>query len=226
MSAPPVLLVHGFASSFEREWRQPGWVELLRDAGREVIGVDLLGHGTSTKPHDPHAYSSMDAELLRALDGSATVDAVGFSLGARLLLKAALGAPSKFNRLVLGGVGENLFRRDDNDRLLRAIAGDCDTADVTIRAFARFATAPGNDPDALVACLRANHEPLDPTRLALLDLPVLVVLGDRDFAGPAKPLIDALRHAELVELCGVDHLATPGDFGFIDAALRFLEATP
>ena len=41
----PVLLVHGWGSSFERTWVATGVSALLEDAGREVIGVDLLGHG-------------------------------------------------------------------------------------------------------------------------------------------------------------------------------------
>jgi hypothetical protein len=53
---------------------------------------------------------------------------------------------------------------------------------------------------------------------------VLVVLGDKDFAGPADPLVDALPDARLVTLRNVDHFATPKDFGFIDAALDFLGA--
>ena len=42
---PAVLLVHGFASSAEHNWRQPGWLDLLAEAGRETIAVDLLGIG-------------------------------------------------------------------------------------------------------------------------------------------------------------------------------------
>src|SRR5215218_8867716 len=41
----PVVLVHGWGGSFEATWRAPGWEALLEDAGRRVIGVDLLGHG-------------------------------------------------------------------------------------------------------------------------------------------------------------------------------------
>ena len=40
--APPVALVHGFTSSFSRNWEQTGWVEILREMGREVIGAVLL----------------------------------------------------------------------------------------------------------------------------------------------------------------------------------------
>jgi hypothetical protein len=57
-------------------------------------------------------------------------------------------------------------------------------------------------------------------------VPVLVVLGDRDFAGPADPLVDALPDGTRCNLRGVDHFATPKDFGFLDAALSFLDAQP
>src|SRR5579859_1149770 len=43
MEQLPVLLVHGFASSAEHGWREPGWVDLISEGGRDVIAVDLLG---------------------------------------------------------------------------------------------------------------------------------------------------------------------------------------
>ena len=106
----PVLLVHGFASSFERNWREPGWVDLLQDEGRQVIGVDLLGHGRADKPHDPAAYSTLEQDVAGALPADGAVDAIGFSLGAQLLLRVAAVDPGRFRRLVVGGVGENVFR--------------------------------------------------------------------------------------------------------------------
>jgi pimeloyl-ACP methyl ester carboxylesterase len=66
--------------------------------------------------------------------------------------------------------------------------------------------------------------PLLPDELAGVDLPVLVVLGDRDFAGPADPLVAALPNVRFVALHGGDHFGTPKDFRFIDAALEFLRA--
>jgi pimeloyl-ACP methyl ester carboxylesterase len=67
---------------------------------------------------------------------------------------------------------------------------------------------------------------MTPEELGGVRVPVLVVLGDQDFAGPAQPLLDALPDATLVVLEGIDHLATPMNFGFIDAALGFLGALP
>jgi pimeloyl-ACP methyl ester carboxylesterase len=218
------LLVHGFASSFVRNWREPGWVDLLEEEGREVIGVDLLGHGTADKPHDPGAYAQMERGVAAALPAAGQVDAVGFSLGGRLLLEVAAAAPDRFRRLVLAGVGENLFRKLDLEPSARAMeTGVAQEGDPAVaQAFARFGQAPGNDPAALAACLRRPSGPLDPQCLASVACPVLVVLGDRDYASPADRLLAALPDARLTTLRDTDHFGTPKDFRFLDAVLEFL----
>jgi pimeloyl-ACP methyl ester carboxylesterase len=220
----PVLLVHGFASSFERNWREPGWVDVLEEEGRKVIGVDLLGHGESAKPTDPSAYESLETCVLEALPASGAVDAVGFSLGGQLLLRTAALRPSSFRRIVLGGVGDNAFASGDSEPAARAIEegrpGEADHP--SAGAFARFAQAPGNEPAALAACLRRRHRPLTDEEVRQVTVPVLVVLGDRDFAGPADRLMAGLPDARLRTLAGADHFGTPKDFRFIDAAMDFL----
>ena len=223
MTAPHVLLVHGFASSYERNWREPGWVDILADEGREVIGLDLPGHGTADKPHDPEAYGNMGSAVLGALPDE-QVDAIGFSLGGQLLLRVAAEHPGRFRRIVVGGVGDNIFRHDDPEAAARAIeSGEAADGDPGVaQAFAVFAKAPGNDPAALAACLRRPRAAVTPGELAGVTVPVLVVLGDRDFAGPADKLIEALPDARLAPLAGADHFGTPKDFRFIDAAMDFL----
>jgi pimeloyl-ACP methyl ester carboxylesterase len=221
MPGPPVLLVHGFATSAERTWRDNGWIDLLHDAGRDVIAVDLLGHGTAEKPHDPAAYERIE-ELVAERLPSEPVDAIGFSMGARLVLTLAAEDPSRFNRIVTSGVGANLFRREGHDLIAEAVAGRGDAENPVAQYFAGLALQPGQDREALTACMQAPRPPLDDGRLSKVTVPVLVVLGDNDFAGPADPLVEALPDARLVTLRNVDHFATPKDFGFIDAALDFL----
>ncbi len=224
MADEPVLLVHGFASSFERNWREPGWVDLLEEEGHVVIGMDLLGHGSSEKPTEPEAYAGLERSVQDALPASGRVDAIGFSLGGRLLLGLASESPERFRRIVVGGVGDSLFTTSDPEPVARAIeAGQPDDGDPpSAGAFARFAQAPGNDSAALAACMRRPPRPLTEEDLAGADVPVLVVLGDRDFAGPADRLVAALPQARLVSVSGADHFGLPKDFRFLDAALGFL----
>jgi pimeloyl-ACP methyl ester carboxylesterase len=224
MADVPVLLVHGFASSFQRNWREPGWVDLLEEEGRQVIGVDLLGHGEADKPTDPQAYAFLERSVTDQMPPSGQVDAIGFSLGAQLLLRVASGAPERFRRLVVAGVGENVFAASDSDAVARAIeSGERDlSGHEAAGAFVRFAAGSDNDPAALAACMRRPSTPLTESELARITVPVLVVLGDRDFVGSADRLMKALPSAQLASLSGADHFGTPKDFRFVDAALEFL----
>jgi pimeloyl-ACP methyl ester carboxylesterase len=72
--------------------------------------------------------------------------------------------------------------------------------------------------------MRRMHAAVTEDDVARVTLPVLVVLGDKDFAGPADRLMAALPDARLVTLRNTEHFATPRSFGFIDASLDFLAA--
>ena len=227
MRNQPVVLVHGVGSSFEHGWRAGGWVDLLGDADRPVVPIDLLGHGTADAPHDPAAYAHLDATLEATLPAG-EVDAIGFSLGAQLLLRIASRTPERFGRLVLIGIGENMFRTDGTETLAAAFESEttADPDDLTIRLFVQLARSAGNDPLAIAACLRRESEPFTPADAARVTCPTLVIIGDRDFAGPPEPLVEALPDAQLVMLRGVDHFRAPSEFDCIDAALEFIEAVP
>jgi pimeloyl-ACP methyl ester carboxylesterase len=235
---PPVVLVHGWGGSFAETWERTGFTMLLADAGRQVIGVDLLGHGNAPKPHEPDAYGDLGARIVEAITeqtGSpdTVVDAIGFSLGAMTLLRTAIGQPGRFHRLVLAGVGRNVFERDEaaTREIVEAIEAGSNTADAgsgnRARLFAQYAHRPGNDPVALAAIMqRAPSAPIVAADLAVVTCPVLVAIGDQDFAGPADPLVDALPDARQRVLRRTDHFATPESFDFIDATLEFLDAIP
>jgi pimeloyl-ACP methyl ester carboxylesterase len=224
----PVMLVHGWGGSFTSTWQRSGFTALLADADRPVIPVDLLGHGTAPKPHDPEAYADLTERVVAGL-GDQPVDAVGFSLGALTLLRTAISQPGRFRRLVLAGIGRNVFERDDSgtQRILAALEGTAPPEDNISRLFAQYATQPDNDVQALAAVLRRPPgEVLTAQHLARVTCPVLVVLGDKDFVFPADELVAALPRATCTVLKNVDHFATPEAFGFIDAALEFLDAVP
>jgi pimeloyl-ACP methyl ester carboxylesterase len=220
----PVVLLHGFATSSARTWGENGWLDLLGDAGRRTVPIDLLGHGTADRPHDPAAYADLEGWVGERLPTDrGPVDAVGFSLGARLLLGLAADRPARFRRIVTLGVGRNLFEASNSDAILRALEQGTDPENPAAAYFARLAGHPDADRAALAACLRTPLRLLTAEDCARVTAPVLVVIGARDFAGPGEPLAEALPDARLVVLPGADHFSTPKDFGAIDATLRFLE---
>lgn len=223
MTLPRVLLAHGFLSSFELNWRETGFADLLADMGREVIPFDFPGHGSAEKPHDPAAYADLPGCIDDALPPGEAIDAVGFSMGAVQLLHLATRTPERFRRLVLAGIGENVFEPQDASSIADAIESGIEPEDNAAgKFFVQSSKIPGNDPLALAACMRRMHRPLTEDDLAKVELPVLVVLGDKDFAGPADRLVAALPDARLVMLRNTEHFATPRSFGFLDAALEFL----
>lgn len=220
--APPVVLVHGFGTSYDLTWVANGWVDLLGDEGREVIGVDLLGHGTAPKPHDESAYDDLGARVVEAMPSQGQVDAIGFSLGAKTLLKVVAAQPDRFRSLVLAGVGANLFRSDDYSAVVEAVRAGEDGGNPALGYFSGLAQIPGNDREALAACMANGGGRVTAEELAAVTCPVLVVLGENDFVAPADQLIDSLADARLVTLPRTDHARTPKSFEFIDAALEFL----
>lgn len=230
-SSETVVLVHGWGGSFESTWQRNGFTALLEDAGKRVIGVDLLGHGSAPKPHDPAAYADLTERVVEALPPE-PVAAIGFSLGALTLLRTAIRSPERFDRLVLAGIGRNVFDRDHSGAAaiadgLRALIDGADPAslDQTARLFAQYAQQPGNDPRALLAVMErpAGFE-IDSAGLAAVTCPVLVVVGEQDFVHPGDELAGAFPDGRLITLPRTDHFATTESFGFFDAALEFVGA--
>ena len=217
--APPVLLVHGFASSAEHNWQHPGWLDLLADCGRETIAIDLPGHGTAPKPA---GYENVEGHVAAAVAGREPVDAIGFSAGAHVLLRLAADQPGRFRRLALLGIGRGVLEPADSEHIVAALTGEPDPEDVTGMVFRRLADGLGNDRDALIAFLRRPQRPLTQADLARITTHVLVVLGDQDPGGPGDGLVAALPDARLVTLRGVDHFGTPADVRCMQAVLGFL----
>jgi len=226
---PPLVMVHGWGGSHQETWQKSGVEQLLTESGRTVIGVDLLGHGTAAKPHDPAAYSDISEPIRTAIGArSSTVDAVGFSLGAIALLHAATVNPNYFRRLMLVGIGNGVLDEHDpseTQRIVGGIEGTSATDDVLARQFGNYAKKTSNDPSALKAVLlRPRSKPFDSKDLKKVSARVSVVIGDRDFVLPADRLIESFENCELTILKNCDHFATPENFGFIDRLLEFFGA--
>ena len=225
-SNAPVVLIHGWGGNFIDTWQKPGIDALLGDIGREVVGLDLLGHGDQDKPHEPEAYVQLPEWLLAHLPAGQTVDAVGFSLGALTILRALIAEPSRFGKVVLAGIGDGVFDKsapNANKRIVDALEGNGDEEDGLARMFVHYGNQGRNDIAALTAIMkRPPAEPIDALSLSSITNEILIVIGDKDFTAPADKLAAAFPNAKLTILRNTDHFATTDSFSFIDALLDFL----
>jgi pimeloyl-ACP methyl ester carboxylesterase len=224
----PVVLVHGFASDYQLNWVGTRWQETLTGAGYRVIGLDCRGHGQSQKPHDPAAYALevMAADIIRLLDhlDLKVADYVGYSMGARIGIQAALDRPDRLGHVVLGGIGwGGAFHAAAE--IARALRGEPTTRPVA-KFFYDFAAArPANDLEALAACILGPQPEPDPTRLRSITNPVLVVVGERDDIVDEVPrLVESIPTAKLVTVAGRNHMSTVPAREFKGAVLEFLGA--
>lgn len=200
-------------------------MDLLADVGRTVLAPTLPGHGAGAA-HEPVDAGQLLDEVLGSFPDE-RCDVVGFSLGGQLALQVAMVEPDRIGRLIVAGVGENLFRYDDPAPLIDVLRSGDAGGDVFSGHFLQLARESGNDPLALAALLeRPRPRPIRPADLAVVSHPTLVVVGDRDFVAPIDRLVDALPNGRGVVLAGVDHFQTPKAFSFIDAVLEFLDAVP
>lgn len=222
----PLVLVHGWGASFDSTWHKPGIDALLIDIGRQVEGIDLLGHGTAAKPHDPLAYDQLGNWLLEQLpDGAPVVDILGFSLGALTTLDALVSRPDRFRKVLLAGIGDGVFdspSQDRHQRIVDALEERGSPEDTFSQMFVQYANQSGNDRIALTAVMKRPPSPqLLESQLRKLNHQVRVVIGDKDFAGPADKLAASFPNGELKVLKNVDHFATTESFAFIDSILEF-----
>ena len=227
----PVVLLHGLGSSSDHGWRAPGWIDVLADSGRDVLAIDLPGHGLAgggpgeQGPGGPAAGQDAAAQVAGQFAGLGPVDAVGFSAGAHLLVECAVRGLAPLRRLALLGVGPALVRPHPGAAAAMAAALQSgDESDPQVRMVRGMTRRAGNDPDSVAAFLRRPQRPLAAADLAAITCPVLVVTGERDPAGSAADLAAMFPDAVGRAIPGADHYSVQGDVRTMDAVLRFLGA--
>ena len=229
----PMVLVHGFASNRVTNWRAPGWYDTLVQAGRQVIALDVRGHGQSDKPHVREAYDEAElaGDVVRLLDhlGFAQADVMGYSMGGFITLRLLHDNPARVRRAVIAGVGENYYGRGtvETDAIaagLRA-ASAADVKGAVPRQFRLFAEQGQNDLEALALCMTRERRAFGAAEFATLAVPTLIVVGEKDtITGPPGALADALPGSRVVIVPNRDHMTCVGDKVYKAAVLDFLAA--
>lgn len=217
------VLAHGFTQT-ARSWDTFSGILRDRHAGADIVAVDLPGHGDAPPPADCDLWAS--AQWLVDVGGAGTY--IGYSMGGRVALHAALAHPGAVERLVLigatGGIDdaeERSARRSADERLALHIeqVGVAAFIDEWLAnpLFAGLTEATAlrsdrlrNTTDGLAASLRATgtgtQMPLW-ERLGEIHCPVLVLVGDGDakFTELGRRLVDGIADAELVVIADAGH---------------------
>lgn len=227
-----VVLLHGFTQS------RVIWRDLARRLVAAVddihcLLVDLPGHGDSA---GVPADIEQSAQLVTELGGKATY--VGYSLGGRVLLQAAVSHPNLVRRLAT--VSATAGIEDDAERADRARADDQladrieligvdafldewlaqplfrDLPDSDAQRVARAANSATGLADSLRRCSQGRQRSLW-NDLRRLQSPLLAVAGSRDtkYVALARRLATTAPHGSLEIIAGAGHslvLERPGEF--------------
>ncbi len=217
------VLAHGFTQT-ARSWTTFG--DLLRELlpNVETVAIDLPGHGDALPPSDSDLWES----AARLVDAGGAANYVGYSMGGRVSLHAALAHPERMRSLVLIGAtagiddaDERLARRVADERLaghIEAVGVDTfidEWLDGALFAGLTAQTAMRDDrcrntAGALAASLRATgtgtQEPLW-ERLGEIDVPVLVLAGEHDtkFRAIGERLAGLLTTSTFEVITGAGH---------------------
>jgi len=226
----PIVLVHGFASTKEVNWVQPGWVSVLNRVGRRAVALDNRGHGASSKLYDPAAYHSaaMADDVHALLDHLkiARADIMGYSMGARITAFLAVKHADRVRSAILGGLGIRLVEGVGlPESIAEALEADSldDINDPTGREFRVFAEQTNSDLRALAACIRGSRQTLTREEVAAIRAPVMVAVGTKDVvAGSGQALAALIPGAQARDIPNRDHMLAVGDKVYKAGVIDFL----
>ena len=237
----PLLLLHG--GLFSLDFFGP--VLPLLAESRQVIAVDLQGHGRTTLGDRPIRLTDIgdDMAVLLGRLGYAQVDALGYSFGGGVAFRLAVQHPELVRRLALVSAGFSMDgfypeMRPQQAQMNGAMAGMMKDTPM-YQSYAAIAPHPEDFPRLLDRMGELMREPYDfSADVKALRMPVMLVFGDSDMYRPEhivefyKLLGGGLRDAgwmrenmspnRLAILPGLTHYETGAAPAMVRAVLPFL----
>ncbi|MDI6099963.1 alpha/beta hydrolase [Actinoplanes sp. NEAU-A12] len=184
----PLILLHGGLGSGEMF----GPVLPAFTAHRQVVLVDLQGHGRTADVDRPFDFRVMAQDVAALIDhlGLDKPDVVGFSMGGGVALHLAIIAPEKLGRVVSASAG---IRRDATYPEILEQQGQVTGAAVEFmketpmyQSYQKIAPRPEDFPrllDKIGAAMQKDYDLTDEVRG--LRVPTLVMGADADMVPPS-----------------------------------------
>ncbi len=235
-AGPPVVLIHGFASSLG------AWSGVSRELAKHhrVIALDLKGFGWTDRPegdYSPRAQAELVLGLLDVRGVSGPVALVAHSWGSSVALEVALLQPERVSRIALydawvyeeqipmpflwmraGGMGEALvgafYAERQDDKIAIGFHDQRFVTEELVETVEAQMDRPGTRAAALAAIRGQRYEDIQ-QRYGTIDKPVLLLWGREDRVTPlsvGERLSKDLPDAKLVVYPACGH------FPMIEAA--------
>jgi pimeloyl-ACP methyl ester carboxylesterase len=220
----PVVFLHGVTDS----WRS--FERILPQLPRAIraFALSARGHGDSSRPETGYRYADMSADVLAFMDALAIPRAivVGHSMGSMVAQRFAVDHPARVSGLVLMGAFPTLFRDEGiTDFYRTAIAPLTDPIDPVFAREWQLSTLaremPADHFEAVVDETRKVPSrvwreafagllatPDFSAALATVDVPVLLMWGERDAFSPRAGqdrLLSLFPRARLIVYEGAGH---------------------
>ena len=183
----PLLLLHGGLGS--TDMFNP--IMPVLAAKRQIIGVDLQGHGRTPLGSRAISMPAMGADMAAILKklGYGPVDVVGYSMGAGVAFQLAAQHPQQVRRLVLvsGSFAKDGFYPEMVEAQAQVSSKLADSMKDTpmYKSYAAVAPNPSDFPKLLDAMGDMMKKPFDWSADApKLTMPVMLVYGDSDMYRP------------------------------------------
>jgi pimeloyl-ACP methyl ester carboxylesterase len=183
----PLLMLHGGLGSIDMFG--PDLAQFAQT--RQVIAVDLHGHGRTTLGDRPirHADIGDDMAVLLTELGYEQVDAFGYSFGGGVALRLAIQHPDRVRRLVLvsAGYAQDGFHPEMLPQQAQLGAAMADAMKETPMYLSYVAVAPNPEdfPKLLDRMGELMRTPYDwSEEVKTLRMPVMLIFGDSDMYRP------------------------------------------
>lgn len=208
-SGRPLVLLHGGLQTIELSF---GAVLGPLAKGRQVIAVELQGHGRTPHSERPLSPGALASDVVGLLDqlGIEQADLFGFSLGGMVGYEIALHYPGRLGRLVAASADPRLPAGRDSElakQELLPTQADFESWQAAYRAVApepgRFGETAGN-----TGGMVQQAQPWPDEQVRSLRTPILLLFGDRDFwpLADVAELLGMLPDAQLAVLPGATHM--------------------
>jgi pimeloyl-ACP methyl ester carboxylesterase len=215
-SGRPLVLLHGGLMTIGLNF---GTLLEPLAARRQVIAVELQGHGHSPDTGRPMTIEALAGDVAALLDhlGIAEADLFGFSLGGLVACAVALGAPDRVGKLIVASADAHRPPGRESAPLHEDRLPTAADFQAMRDAYEAVAPDPAHFEEFAARTSAMVHEfPGWTDELRSLQVPTLLVFGDRDFSPLADvvEMFEILPNAQLAVLPATTHIGVtrrPGE---------------